>query len=254
MPPEEMRKMVGPMDTIHFENSTGNLLYDFLSPETYRNIFDFGCGCGRLARQLMQQHVQPERYVGIDIHKGMIKWCQNNLSSHAPQFTFSHHNVFNLSLNPDAKAQTDAFPVGNSAFNLIIAHSIFTHLKEQQTAYYLQEASRILAPDGILISTWFLFDKTFFPMMQESQNTLFINDIDVSNAVIYDKNWLIHTAASAGLSITSIQKPFIQGFQWQICMRHTTDTVHAVAFPHDDAAQGINRPPMMPINPERIGL
>ena len=46
------------------------------------------------------------------------------------------------------------------------------------------------SPDGVAVTTWFLFDKANFPMMQEFQNALYISDFDPTNAVIFDRTWL----------------------------------------------------------------
>jgi SAM-dependent methyltransferase len=94
------RALVGPADVAAFENPSGNLVFPYLDRSAYRSVFDFGCGCGRVARQLIQQREQPERYLGIDLHAGMIRWCQENLTPRAPQFEFMHHDVFDDSFNP----------------------------------------------------------------------------------------------------------------------------------------------------------
>ena len=97
-PPLEMRKLVGPTDLSAFDNPSGDLIFDkFLIPsEAYKSIYDFGCGCGRNARKLMQLKVKPEKYVGIDLHRGMINWCQNNLTPYNNNFSFYHYDVFNI--------------------------------------------------------------------------------------------------------------------------------------------------------------
>src|SRR2546425_460600 len=93
LPPPDMRALVGLTDPAFYDNPTGGLVYPHLDPSTYRKVFDFGCGCGRVARQLIQQRPQPDRYVGVDLHRGMIEWCKANLAPHAPGFEFHHHNV-----------------------------------------------------------------------------------------------------------------------------------------------------------------
>lgn len=244
-PPLEMRQLVGPIDTRLFDNPTGNYVYSDIPPENYENIFDFGCGCGRIARQLIQQHNPPTQYTGIDIHKGMIGWCQKNLAPAAPQFKFLHHNVFNLGLNPgEDKPLTSSFPAGDREVSLIIAWSVFTHLLETQVEFYLKEASRILRPDGILLSTWFLFDKKYFPMMQEFQNALFINSIDPTNATIFDFNWLRLTTRQTGLKIVKITPPRLRGFQWTLHLVPANSPLMEAEFPEDTAPFGIARPPV----------
>src|SRR5437016_14083456 len=84
LPPLEMRQLVGLTDEAEFDNPSGGLVFPYLSAEQYASVFDFGCGCGRIARQLIQQQPRPERYMGIDLHLGMIEWCRRNLEPTAP--------------------------------------------------------------------------------------------------------------------------------------------------------------------------
>lgn len=138
LPPLELRQWVGPRSDKYYDNPAGRPIYDDISLENYRSVLDFGCGCGRLARQLIQQTPQPERYLGIDLHQGMITWCQKNLSPRAPHFRFLYHDVYNPTLNPSAKNRFAPIPVPDSSITLAIAHSVFTHLLEDQAAFYLQ--------------------------------------------------------------------------------------------------------------------
>jgi SAM-dependent methyltransferase len=177
-PPEEMRRLVGPVDTVFFDNPSGAPVFPRLPPEVYESVLDFGCGCGRVARQLIQQRPRPARYLGIDIHEGMIQWCQKNLAPRAPGFRFEHHNVYNRGLNPSGAHENLPFPAPDRSVSLVNAWSVFTHVLEEQASHYLAECARVLRPDGFVHATWFLFDKTGFPMMQDFQNALFINHHD----------------------------------------------------------------------------
>jgi len=68
---------------------------------------------------------------------------------------------------------------------------VFTHVYKEQTEYYLGEIARILTEYGIARTTWFLFDRSTFPMLFDFQVSLFINECDPTNAVIYDWQWLL---------------------------------------------------------------
>ena len=176
LPPLEMRKLVGPTDDGAFDNPSRDLAIRGVEPRYFRSVLDFGCGCGRLARQLIQQRPRPQRYAGLDLHPGMVTWCQKNLAPQAPGFTFHHHDVDYLPFNPGpGKPWSAPFPFGAGEFTLAVAISVFTHLTQDQAEHDLAEIARVLDPEGIFVSTWFLFDKRDFPMMQDDQNTLFIN-------------------------------------------------------------------------------
>jgi SAM-dependent methyltransferase len=72
-PPLEMRELVGPTELESFDNPSRSPVYPWLPEEAYERVFDFGCGCGRVARQMILQQPSPRAYVGVDLHAGMIR-------------------------------------------------------------------------------------------------------------------------------------------------------------------------------------
>jgi SAM-dependent methyltransferase len=236
-----MRDLVGGLELAYWDNPSREPIYPYLPTSAYQDVFDFGCGCGRVARQLIQQRRRPRRYLGVDLHRGMIAWCEQNLTPHAPAFRFEHHDVYNAGLNPAGAARMLPLPADAQAFSLFNAWSVFTHLNQEKTEHYLGEAARLLRSDGYLHATWFLFDKSEFPMMQAFQNALFINETDPSNAVIFDRRWLRETAAAK-----------IRGFHWLIVMRPQAAGCPEIELPSDDAPTGFSPPPLMPLGAERI--
>jgi SAM-dependent methyltransferase len=253
LPPLGLRQLVGDTADRSYDNPEGRPLFD-LAPEAYDSVLDFGCGCGRIARQLIQQTPRPRRYVGIDLHRGQVEWCRNHLAPHAPGFEFHHQDVFNKGMNPGATAYALPFPVPDQSVSLLLAWSVFTHVNEAAAAFYLRETARVLRPGGALFSTWFLFDKADFPMMQTFQNALFINDVDLTNAVIFDKEWLRSTAAAAGLTLERIIPPGIRGYQWQIWMVPRREDSVDAEFPPDEAPRSSLPPPLTPAGGDRLGL
>jgi SAM-dependent methyltransferase len=253
IPPLELRQLVGLLDPAAYDNPTGDVVYSYLSAESYESVLDFGCGCGRMARQLMLQKSRPRRYLGMDLHRGMINWCRANLTSIAPEFEFRHHDVYSPGLNPTATRRMAPFPVADGEFTLVQAWSVFTHLTQEQTEHYLREARRALRTDGCLHSTWFLFDKRYFPMMQDFQNTLFINESDPSNAVIYDVDWLTNEMRAADLVISYAIPPEIRGFQWTLVLHPRAAGVREVELPVDDAPFGREPPPLLQAGACRFG-
>ena len=253
LPPFELRQLVGQVDLRYYDNPTGGLVYPELPPEAYESVLDFGCGCGRVARQLVQQRPRPRRYLGLDLHAGMVQWCQAQLQPHAPGFEFLHHDVYNIGLNPSGQRGSLAFPAEPAEFSLVLAWSVFTHVNQEQAEFYLRETARVLRPDGVLVATFFLFDKADFPMLQDFQNALFINEIDPTNAVIFDRGWLLATAAAAGLTLTRAEAPRTRGYQWLLHLRPSRPGLPAVELPPDAAPAGRRPPPLMPAGAERLG-
>jgi SAM-dependent methyltransferase len=100
----------------------------------YRNILDFGCGCGRLARMFKGN---PNRIVGCDIDKRHVNWVAGNLD---------YMTACLISVNPP-------LPFGDDEFDAIISISVFTHLTEKSQDDFLAELSRIASRDGYLFLT-----------------------------------------------------------------------------------------------------
>lgn len=230
-PSLELRRTVGPTDDASYDNPTGALVFPDLPLDAYDSVFDWGCGCGRLARKLIQQRPQPRKYVGVDLNGRSIRWCVQSLAPHAPQFEFHHQDIYNKGLNPDATAEVMPFPVEDGSVSLLIAWSVFTHVLEANVQFYLEEVARVLGPDGIALTTWMLFDKGEFPMMREFQNSLYINLNDPTNAVIYDKAWLRDAARRAGLVLWRIHSPGIRGAARRVYMRRADSGSGEAEFP-----------------------
>jgi SAM-dependent methyltransferase len=241
MPPSELRRIVGHEGTEEFENPSGGLVFgDGIEAAQYRRVIDFGCGCGRVARVLMlQRESPPEAYLGVDLYKPSITWCRRSMTRWDPRYRFVHMNAFNPAFNPRGR-QRVAIPTCET-FSLANAHSVFTHILQRDVEFYFAECRRTLEPGGVLRSTWFMFDKRFMPMMQPSQQALYINAGDPTNAVVYDYDYVRKLHTDAGLRIYIARAPGIRGFQWEIYAR--AESGSHVDFPPDDAPLGHKPPP-----------
>ena len=145
MPPQHLRVRVSNLaDEKDFGTSGWHSAADFrraLSgvgvhiPNVSR-IFEWGCGCGRI---LMQLPVDPEKQEvhGCDIDGEAIEW----LSENYPQF-----NVFQ-------SGELPPLPYADGYFDLILNHSVLTHLDEAHQDAWLEELGRILDSNGVLVLT-----------------------------------------------------------------------------------------------------
>ncbi|MEO1038420.1 MAG: class I SAM-dependent methyltransferase [Pseudomonadota bacterium] len=102
---------------------------------TLPRVLDLGCGCGRLARHWAGR----ERMVlfGCDIDAAAVRWCQQNLPG-------------DYAVN---RVQPPA-PYAEHSFDLVVAFSVFTHLKEATQRAWLDELARLLAPGGLALITF----------------------------------------------------------------------------------------------------
>jgi hypothetical protein len=129
----------------------------------------------------------------------------------------------------------------------VVAVSVFTHLDQHQAEHYLRECARVLQPDGYLQSTWFLFDKAAFPMLQEHTNCLYVSYADPSEAVLFARSWVLETAAEAGLVVSHVvpaQKE--RGHEWTLTFSPRAAGRPEALVPEDHAPVGLARAPEMP--------
>jgi SAM-dependent methyltransferase len=109
---------------------TGRTLSDF------DRLLDFGCGCGRFIRHLGPLSRQVEVH-GTDIDPEMINWLIANVP-------YGHYSK--------APHQPPlAYP--DQHFDLVINHSVFTHLDQAYQDLWLAELRRITRPGALVLLT-----------------------------------------------------------------------------------------------------
>ncbi len=116
-------------------------------------VLDIGCGTGRAAVPLAAM-LGEGRYVGFDVSPAAVAACLRRLGAD-PRFRFAVLDVRNGDYNRGgAVEETRAcFPVDDASIDLAFATSVFSHLRLETIARYLQEAARVLAPGGRFLFT-----------------------------------------------------------------------------------------------------
>lgn len=145
VPPLDLRLRVSNIaDEVQFGSSGWHSAADFrraLSgvgvhfPNVSR-LLEWGCGCGRILSQLPVDPAQQEVH-GCDIDGEAIAWLQENFA------------LFRVLRNEGLPP----LPYADGYFDLIINHSVLTHLDENYQNAWLAELGRILRPDGVLALT-----------------------------------------------------------------------------------------------------
>ena len=109
----------------------------FSSGHPLTAVYEWGCGPGRVVRQLPGAFGTPVQIFGSDYNDRTIEWCQENI----PGVHF-----FNNQLHPPVD-------IADSRFDFIYCISVFTHLSEETGLQWAAELHRLLRPEGILLIT-----------------------------------------------------------------------------------------------------
>jgi len=148
-------------------------LIDICALSPHHNILDVGSGIGRIAIALAE-YLDMGHYEGFDIIPEGVKWCQDNITFHYPNFHFQVANIYNRKYNPRGvcRASEFLFPYGREWFDIVVLTSVFTHMRPDAIQRYLDEITRVLRPGGRCLITWYLLDNRSRWLMQQDQ-TLF---------------------------------------------------------------------------------
>jgi SAM-dependent methyltransferase len=140
-PPDLIRLVAGTSDVDWFLRSGAMATWtiqEILSKvnkriDDFRQILDFGCGCGRVILHL--RHLNGLH--GSDFNPILVEYCQGSL--------------------PFARFATNAawppLSYEDESFDLIYAFSVFTHMTVSQQREWMQELSRVLRKSGLLLIT-----------------------------------------------------------------------------------------------------
>lgn len=122
---------------------------------------DLGCGIGRDAFQLIDRLSPKGRYIGLDVTRDSISWCQRHITPKHANFTFHHIDAFNELYNPHGRIKTSDFrlPLADASVDRIGLASVFTHLLRDEVVHYMKEFARVLKPDGLAHASFFLYSR-----------------------------------------------------------------------------------------------
>lgn len=103
------------------------------------SLIDIGCGSGRLAHALAAR-LQLD-YLGVDVTPEVLAYARARCP---PAYRFLLRTDLRL-------------PAPDAGTDMVCAFSVFTHLLNEETYLYLEEAARVLRPGGLLVFSFLEF-------------------------------------------------------------------------------------------------
>lgn len=133
------------------------LIQESVEVKPTSKIADIGCAAGRLCLPFMDTLTTGE-YVGLDLRSDSIDWATKTITSVYPNFKFKHLDSHNEFYNPVGVPLLN-LPLPGNYFDLVIFHSVFTHISFVEAQHFLAETKRILKPGGACHLTAFLWNQ-----------------------------------------------------------------------------------------------
>jgi SAM-dependent methyltransferase len=106
------------------------------SMEEFVDVLDWGCGPGRVTLRVLEKYGHV-RMIGVDTDAGAIEWL-NDLGSDATFLTIEPH---------------PPMPLPDERFELVINHSVLTHIDGDAQRAWLAEITRLLRPGGLFVTS-----------------------------------------------------------------------------------------------------
>lgn len=197
------------------EGAAAELVSRGLRPE--HRLPDIGSGIGNLAVGLIG-YLQGS-YDGVEVQPEAVAWCQRAITPRHPRFRFHHADLFSRVYNPQRRtvAAGYRFPFDDRQFDVVFLGSVFTHLLPDAVERYVHEISRVLAPGGICVASYFLLNpdsragidagRSFMSLpVDPAFQPCRLHDARIPEAAVaLDEEWVRKIHADAGLQIRDIR-------------------------------------------------
>ena len=206
-------------------------------------VLDVGCGIGNLAIGL--RDYLRGGYDGIDIHPEAVAWCQRAITPRYPAFRFHRADVSSNAYNPRGRTAPSSyrFPFPDRAFDFIFLASVFTHMMPDDVEHYVRELSRMLAPGGKCVVSFFLLNDETRAGVEAGRSFMSfgvchpsgvcrLHDASVPEAAVaFEESFVRKAHEQAGLHIEDVRRG-----RWWTGERHDQDVLTVVRQPESSLA------------------
>ena len=191
-------------DDMYYINSAENEAKKLIDSFQIKNdsvLLDIGCGQGRLPIGLLRTlgHIN---YIGLDVDKYSIRWCNKYLNSKKEFYKFIHLDLYNERYNKDGAKFDNSyrFDITDSSIDLIYLYSVFSHTSEEDMKIYLNEFSRILKKKGNIFFTTFVEENV--PDFTVNPEDYYLGIRGPLHVVRYNKEYLFSIIDDLGFNIS----------------------------------------------------
>ena len=221
VPKSEIRTWVGPFwDPDRYLETGRSECARLIRPSGLQpsdRIIDLGCGCGRITIHLAQFLSEGSSYLGFDHSAPLVNWCLREIQPRYPNFQFQLADIHNGGSNPEGVLSAGQIKLDSSGndTDVVLAISLFTHMRMGDIQAYLREVYRVLKPGGRLLATYFLLnEKSIAAIDAKAATYAFVFPVDVDSrswtkevpeeAIAHPEARIVEAYRNVGLNIATI--------------------------------------------------
>lgn len=185
--------------------------------QPHHAVLEIGSGIGRCAMALA--HVLATgSYLGIDLVRPAVTWCQANITARYPTFSFIHYDVLDGLHNPTGTlAATDVLiELPDTSVDRVLVWAALTHMLPQTVEHYFREIRRVLRPDGLALVSCHLLTEEIQQSLKEDgapgrfdhqyEPGCYVRTLELPTLeVAYIDERMHEMIDSAGLTLQSVQ-------------------------------------------------
>jgi cyclopropane fatty-acyl-phospholipid synthase-like methyltransferase len=169
-------------------------------------ILEVGCTTGRTFIGLVQQ-VPDIYYLGIDINRWNIEWCNKYLSKGNPNYNFHYFDLRHLMYNPNGTIELNEdfhFPYPSASFDVVYATGVLPNYITHEVRIIMNDFNRLLVPSGRLFITSFVEENV--PQMEENPDQYLIKEYSYPRQVVrYERQFFDQLIREAGFRVDQFE-------------------------------------------------